>query len=434
MFSVANKSMRFSVISRTDAAYADELDAQDPLAPFRARFQIDDPDLIYLDGNSLGRLPLATAALAEKLVREQWGGRLIRGWNENWFTAPERVGAKIARLIGAQPDEVIVADSTSVNLFKLAVAALRARPGRGQILTDDLNFPSDIYILHGAIDLLDHRHQLEIIPSADGIHVPSAALAARMSDRTALVTLSHTVFKSGYVYDMAAVTAAAHDAGALVLWDLSHSVGSVPVDLNGANADLAIGCCYKYLNGGPGAPAFLYIRRDLQEQLRNPLSGWMGQRNLFQFSLEYQPAPGLRHFLTGTPPVISLALVEPGVDLLLEAGIDALRAKSLKQTEYLIGLWEALLKPLGFALNSPRDPAQRGSHISLGHAEGLRIDMALITDLNVLPDFRAPDNIRLGIAPLYTAYRDIHTAVARLQRIVVERLYEKYSDAAPVVT
>src|SRR5262245_12686004 len=210
------------MMTRTDAAYADELDAQDPLAPFRARFQIDDPDLIYLDGNSLGRLPLATAALAEQIVREQWGGRLIRGWNEGWFSAPERIGGKIARLIGAQPDEVIVADSTSVNLFKLAVAALRARPGCSKILTDALNFPSDIYILQGAIDLLGHRHQLELIPAADGIHGPMAALAARMSDQTALVTLSHTVFKSGYVYDMSAVTAAAHEAGALVLWDLSH--------------------------------------------------------------------------------------------------------------------------------------------------------------------------------------------------------------------
>jgi kynureninase len=422
------------MLNRTDAAYADELDARDPLADFRARFQIDNPDLIYLDGNSLGRLPNATAALAEQVVRQQWGGRLIRGWNEGWFTAPERVGAKIARLIGAQPDEVIVADSTSVNLFKLAVAALRARSGCGQILTDDLNFPSDLYILQGAIDLLGHQHRLDIVPAADGIHGPVGALLARMSDQTALLTLSHTVFKSGYVYDMAALTGAAHEAGALALWDLSHSVGAVPVDLNGANADLAIGCCYKYLNGGPGAPAFLYVRRDLQEQLVNPLAGWMGQRDLFRFDLGYRPAPGLRHFLTGTPPVLSLALVEPGVDLLLEAGLDALRAKSVQQTEYLIELWEALLKPLGFALNSPREPGVRGSHVSLGHAEGLRIDLALINDQNVLPDFRAPDNIRLGIAPIYTSYRDIYTAVTRLQRIVAERLYERYSNEAPVVT
>ncbi|HEY3228038.1 MAG TPA: kynureninase [Roseiflexaceae bacterium] len=419
---------------RTDAAYADELDAGDPLAPFRERFVVTDPDLIYLDGNSLGRLPAATATHADELVRREWGDRLIRGWNEGWFVAPEQVGAKIARLIDARPDEVIVADSTSVNLFKLAVAALRAQDRRTRILTDDLNFPSDIYVLQGAIDLLGQRHGLEIVPSPDGIYGPAADLRARLDEHTALVTLSHTVFKSGYVYDMAELTAAAHAVGALALWDLSHSVGAVPVDLNGANADLAIGCTYKYLNGGPGAPAFLYIRRDLQERLQNPITGWMGQKDLFQLALNYQPAAGLRRFLTGTPSIVSLSLVEPGVDLLLEAGMTRVRAKSMRQSEYLIGLWEALLAPLGFTLNSPRDAHRRGSHISLGHVEGLRIDLALINDLNVLPDFRTPDNIRLGIAPLYISFRDIHTAVMRLRRIVEERLYEKYSGAAPVVT
>ena len=419
---------------RTDAAYADELDADDPLAHFRERFVVTDPDLIYLDGNSLGRLPAATATRADELVRQEWGDRLIRGWNEGWFVAPEQVGAKIARLIGARPDEVIVADSTSVNLFKLVVAALRAQDRRTRILTDDLNFPSDIYVLQGAIDLLGQRHGLEIVPSPDGIYGPAADLCARLDERTALVTLSHTVFKSGYVYDMAELTAAAHASGALALWDLSHSVGAVPVDLNGANADLAIGCTYKYLNGGPGAPAFLYIRRDLQERLQNPITGWMGQKDLFQLALNYQPASGLRRFLTGTPSIVSLSLVEPGVDLLLEAGMTRVRAKSMRQSEYLIGLWEALLAPLGFTLNSPRDAHRRGSHISLGHVEGLRIDLALINDMNVLPDFRTPDNIRLGIAPLYISFRDIHTAVMRLRRIVEERLYEKYSSAAPVVT
>jgi kynureninase len=419
---------------RTDAAYADELDADDPLAHFRERFVVTDPDLIYLDGNSLGRLPAATATRADELVRREWGDRLIRGWNEGWFVAPEQVGAKIARLIGARPDEVIVADSTSINLFKLVVAALRAQDRRTRILTDDLNFPSDIYVLQGAIDLLGQRHRLEIVPSPDGIYGPAADLRARLDERTALVTLSHTAFKSGYIYDMAELTAAAHAAGALALWDLSHSVGAVPVDLNGANADLAIGCTYKYLNGGPGAPAFLYIRRDLQERLQNPITGWMGQKDLFQFALNYQPAAGLRRFLTGTPSIVSLALVEPGVDLLLEAGMARVRAKSMRQSEYLIGLWEALLAPQGFTLNSPRDAHRRGSHISLGHVEGLRIDLALINDLNVLPDFRTPDNIRLGIAPLYISFRDIHTAVMRLRRIVEERLYEKYSGDAPVVT
>ncbi len=417
-----------------DAGYAFELDAQDPLASFRERFVITEPELIYMDGNSLGRLPRTTLPLAEDLIQRQWGTRLIRSWNEGWFTAPERVGAKIAQLIGAQPDEVIVADSTSVNLFKLAVAALRARPGRSRILTDDLNFPSDLYIFQGAIDLLDKQHRLEILPSADGIYGPVAELRAALDVNVALVTLSHTVFKSGYMYDMPALTAAAHDAGALMLWDLSHSVGSVPVDLNAAQVDLAIGCTYKYLNGGPGAPAFLYIRRDLQERLTNPIAGWMGQKNLFNFGATYQPAAGLRGFLTGTPPVLSLSLIETGVDLLLEAGVDNLRRKSERQSEYLIALWKAVLEPLGFTLNSPSQVEQRGSHISLGHAEGLRIDLTLLNDMHVLPDFRAPDNIRIGLVPLYTSFRDIHTTVMRLRQIVAEKLYEKYPHAAPIVT
>jgi kynureninase len=422
------------MIRQTDLAYAAELDAHDPLAHFREHFIISDPDLIYMDGNSLGRLPRATVTLAEDLIQQQWGERLIRNWNEGWFTAPERVGAKIAHLIGAQPDEVIVADSTSVNLFKLVVAALRIQHGRSHILTDNLNFPSDLYILQGAIDLLDKQHRLDILLSPDGIHGPVAELQTRLDSQTALLTLSHTVFKSGYIYDMPSITSAAHAVGALVLWDLSHSVGSVPVDLHAAYVDLAIGCTYKYLNGGPGAPAFLYIRRDLQDLLSNPIDGWMGQRDLFNFELEYRPTAGLRHFLTGTPPIVSLALIEPGVDLLLEAGLDNLRAKSLRQSEYLINLWETFLEPLGFTLNTPRDPRHRGSHVSLGHAEGLCIDLALIHEMNVLPDFRPPDTIRLGIAPIYTSFRDIHTTVMRLQNIVAERLYEKYSKEPPIVT
>ena len=425
---------QYSAPVSTDAAYAAHLDARDPLAPFRDRFVIAYPDLVYLDGNSLGRLPAATLALADDLARRQWGDHLIRGWNDGWFDAPERIGAKIARLLGARPDEVIVADSTSVNLFKLVVAALRARDGRPRVLTDDLNFPSDIYVLRGALDLLDKGHRLDIVPSPDGVHGPEAALRAALDERTALLTLSHTAFKSGYVYDLAGLTAAAHAAGVLTLWDLSHSVGAIPVDVGAAGVDLAIGCTYKYLNGGPGAPAFLYIRRDLQDTLRNPIAGWMGQKSLFDFGLDYEPAAGLRRFLTGTPPIVSLALIEPGVDLLLEAGLEGLRAKSEAQSAYLIGLWEALLEPLGFTLNSPRAARRRGSHVSLGHAEGLRIDLALIDKMKVLPDFRAPDTIRLGIAPLYTTYRDIHAAVLALRTIVAERLYEQYSSEAPVVT
>jgi kynureninase len=418
---------------RTDAAYAHELDAADELARFRHAFVADD-ELIYLDGNSLGRLPHAATARAERVVRHEWGERLIRGWNEGWFEAPTRIAAKLARLVGCEADEIIMADTTSVNLFKLVVAALRHQGGRKRILSDTLNFPSDIYILQGVADLLGGTHQIELVPSDDGIHGPVEAIEARLDADVALLTLSHTVFKSGYTYDMARVTKSAQTAGALVLWDLSHSVGALPIELGACNVDLAVGCTYKYLNGGPGAPAFLYVRRDLQEQLRNPIAGWMGQQNLFGFDLDYVPAAGMQRWLSGTPHVVSLSLVEPGLDLLLEAGMDRLRAKSLAQSQYLIALWEALLAPLGFSLNSPRDGARRGSHISLGHAEGLRIDLALINDMQVLPDFRAPDNIRLGIAPLYNSFADIHAAVVRMERVVHEGIYERYANDAPVVT
>jgi kynureninase len=418
----------------TDAEYARALDTADPLAGFRARFLHDEPELIYLDGNSLGRLPLAAVELADELVRQQWGGRLICGWNEGWFTAPERVGAKIARLIGADPDEVIVADSTSVNLFKLAVAALRAQAERPVILSDNLNFPSDIYVLSGAAELLGGGRRVEIVASPDGIYGPAEALGARLGRDVALLSLSHTVFKSGYTYDLAGLSAAARAAGVLTLWDLSHSAGALPIDLRAAGADLAVGCCYKYLNGGPGAPAFLYVRRELQAQMGNPIAGWMGQRNLFDFDYAYQPAPGMRHFLSGTPPIIALSLIEPGVDLLLEAGSERLRAKSAQQSAYLVALWEQLLAPLGFSLNSPREAEWRGSHISLGHPQGLGIDLALIREMQVLPDFRPPDNIRLGIAPIYTSFAEIHAAASRMAQIVSERRYERYMREAPVVT
>lgn len=413
---------------------AQALDAADPLRHFRQRFVFAEPELIYLDGNSLGRLPQASVNLARELVERQWGERLIRSWNEGWFDLPLRVGAKLAALLGAHADEVAIADSTSVNLFKLAVAALQQQRGRTRILTDDLNFPSDLYVLQGAIDLLGSGHRLEIVRSPDGVHGPVDALLTQLDEDVALVTLSHTVFKSGYVYDMAAITAAAQAVGALVLWDLSHSVGSIPVTLRDANADLAIGCTYKYVNGGPGAPALLYVRRDLQASLHNPISGWMGQHDPFAFGLKYVAAPGMRHFLTGTPPVLSLALIESGVDLLTEAGLAALRAKSVQQTEYFIALWEALLAPVGYTLKSPQQAAQRGSHISLGHVEGWRINQALICDLGVLPDFRAPDNIRLGFAPLYTRFADLYHAAERLRRAVDEGIYARYSMQRAEVT
>lgn len=419
---------------RLDADYAHELDAQDQLACYRDEFIVDDPNLIYLDGNSLGRLPKRTAARMAEVVEQEWGKRLIRGWGEGWFTAPQRIGGKVAKLIGADADEVLVTDSTSVNFFKLVVAALQARPGRHKIVTDDLNFPSDMYVLQGAARMAGPDYRLEVLHSADGLTISDEQLAAAIDSDTAIVSITHTAFKSGYVYDMKRITKMAHQAGALMLWDLCHSVGAMPLALNECNVDLAVGCTYKYLNGGPGAPAFLFVRRDLQESLLSPIWGWFGQKRQFDMTLQYEPAPGLNRFLAGTPTMLSLAAVEPGVDLLLEAGLDRLREKSVKQTEYMIALWEGLLKPLGVSLNSPREAAQRGSHVSLGHPDGLRVDRALIEDMNVIPDFRYPDNIRMGIAPIYTSFADIHEAMTRFKRVLDERLYEKYPTERPEVT
>lgn len=419
-----------------DAAEARHRDEEDALAAFRQRFVVAGDDLIYLLGNSLGRLPRAAAARVEALVGVEWGARLIRGWNESWIGLPQTTGDKLARLLGAEPGEVLLADSTTVNLYKLAVAALRARPGRRTIVTDDLQFPSDLYALRSAMAAAGGGYELQIVPSPDGCYGPEAALAAALDEETALLALSHTVFKSAYTYDMAELTRRAHEAGALVLWDVSHSVGVWPLQLRADVVDLAVGCTYKYLNGGPGAPAFLYVRRELQEELQNPVAGWMGEERPFAFDLDSRPAPGIRRFLTGTPPMLSLAAVEAGVDLVLEAGIERVRAKSMDQTGYLIALWEAYLRPLGFELRTPREAARRGSHVALGHPEGWRIAQALQGEMNVLLDFRRPDNLRLAAAPLYTRYVELYAAVERLRQVVVERLYEQYSpavtDARPV--
>jgi kynureninase len=340
----------------------------------------------------------------------------------------------MARLLGAAADEVIMADSTSVNLFKLALASLALRPGRHKIITDNLNFPSDLYILQSVCRLAGQDYRLVRIDSPDGIHGQPEALAEAIDEDTALVALSHTTFKSSFTYDLPAISEIAHRAGALMLWDTSHSVGTRPIELNRAAVDLAIGCSYKYINGGPGGPAFLYVRRDLQPSLLNPISGWMGQHQPFDFSLEYQADKGIRRFLTGTPAIISLAAVEGGIDLLLEAGLERVRQKSLQQTEYLIALWKVALAPLGYHLKTPRDPDQRGSHVTLGHQEGLRIDRALIEQLNVLSDFRPPDNIRLGIAPLYNTYEELFTAVLRLVQVIEDGLFRQYSEPDLPVT
>jgi kynureninase len=422
----------------TDISLARELDQQDELASFRDEFVIDDPNLIYLDGNSLGRLPRRTVDTTRELVECEWGQRLIRGWNEGWFTAPLDLGAKIAPLIGARADEVLVSEATSANLFKLAVAALRAKPGRRKIVSDVFNFPSDLYIFQGIIDLLGAGHRLELIPSGDGVSIDRGAVEALIDQDTALVSLSHVAFKSAFLYDMEWATAVAQRAGALVLWDLSHSAGAVPMKLSEWGADLAVGCTYKYLNGGPGSPAFLYVRRDLQDQLIPPTWGWFAAKRPFDFNLDFEPVDDITRFQLSTPPVLSLKALEPALDLLGEAGIERLRAKSVRQTEYLIYLAEQWLYPLGFTLGSPREVEQRGSHVSLRHPESYRINRAMIESaapaVKVIPDFRSPDNIRLGVAPLYTSFEDLHRALDRMRVIVREGIFRKYSEERLAVT
>lgn len=415
-------------------AFAESLDRSDELRSFRSRFAIPDPDLIYLDGNSLGRPPRGVAERLQSAAGVDWAQSLIRGWNAGWYRAPARLGETIALLVGAAPGQVIVADSTSVNLFKLTLAALAVRPDRSDIISDVLNFPSDLYILQGCARLLGDRHRLRLAPTADGITILDGDLFPMIGSQTALVCLSHVAFKSGFLYDVASVTRQAHEAGALVLWDLSHSVGVAPIELDRWGIDLAVGCTYKFLNGGPGSPAFLYVRRDLQAQLVSPIWGWFGQRTPFAFELDYAPASGVERFLAGTPPILSFLALEAALELALEAGIDRSRQKSVGLTSYLIDLADSILEPLGFVLASPRDPGRRGSHVSLRHPEGYRISRALAEELGVLGDFREPDNLRLGLAPLYTTYAEVWEAVDRIRRCVQDGRYLRYSAERLPVT
>jgi kynureninase len=419
----ANDPARFITVDRVahsaaDREHAAELDGRDPLAGFRDRFaraERDGRELVYLDGNSLGRLPLATAERISRVVRDEWGTGLIGSW-DHWIGLPARVGDLLGEhLLGAAPGQVAVSDSTTVNLYKLACAALDARPGRRVIVTDDDNFPTDRYVTAGIA--AQRGCELRMIHTDMDSGLDEATLRAAVGEDTALVTLSHVAYRSAALADMAAVTELVHASGAVMLWDLSHSAGSVPVQLDACDADLAVGCTYKYLNAGPGAPAFLYVRRDLQDRLRQPVWGWFGQRDLLAMGPEYDPVPGIGRFTTGTPQVAGIAAVEEGARLLAEAGIDRLRDKGVRLTEYLITLADKWLAPLGCSLASPRDPARRGSHVTLHHRQAQRIYQALAAR-GVITDYRSPDRIRYGLAPMTTRFTDVWDAMAETRRIL----------------
>ena len=416
-----------------------QLDEKDDLHHFRNKFYFSGKDQIYLDGNSLGRLPLATQDLLQNNIIAKWGNELINSWNQEWYELPETISRKIASIVGAGEGEIATCDSTSINLYKLAQAALNRQKGRTQIVSDELNFPTDLYVLQSIISRSGNNHKLVKAPSNDGDNqVRTEELSGLINENTAIVMLSHVAFKSAFMYDMQKINEIAHRNGALVIWDLSHAAGAVPLQLSASDADLAVGCTYKYLNGGPGSPAFLYVNKKLQNELVSPVWGWFGEHQPFDFNPQYRPAHGIRKFMVGTPPILSLAAVEPGLNLILEAGINNLRVKSVSQTEYLIFLAKRFLLPLGFKFGSPLYPKARGSHVSLQHPESYRICRALIHPIDehpaVIPDFRAPDNIRFGITPLYTTFSEIYTAVRRVEEIVKIHLYEKYSDKRDAVT
>ena len=392
---------------------ARELDASDPLAFARKRFRLPN-GVIYLDGNSLGALPAAAPSALADTAERQWGDDLIASWNNHeWIDWPTKIAARLAPIVGAKPTELLIADSTSVCLFKLLVAAARARPGRRTIISQKRNFPTDLYVAQGLAEMLGLELKAldpdEIIPAID-------------SD-TAVVTVTHVDYRSAAFYDMRAVNEAVRTAGALVVWDLSHSAGAVELDLNAAGSELAIGCGYKYLNGGPGAPAFLYVAEGMQDALQNPLQGWMGHAEPFAFVDDYRPAKGILKFLTGTPSILSLAALDAGLRSFDGIAMRDLAAKSRSLSKLFVSEVEARCGE-EVRLESPRDPAQRGSHVVFGHPEGYAVMQALIAR-GVIGDFRAPDLMRFGFAPLYNSHVEMIHAAEILEKILATREWDQ---------
>jgi kynureninase len=390
---------------------ASQLDAVDPLARFRSRFvAADDPSVAaYLDGNSLGRPLAVTADRLAGFVTGAWGRGLIRSWDEAWMAEPLTVGDRLAEIaLGAAPGQVIVADSTTVLLYKLIRAGVGARPGRDEVVIDRANFPTDRFVVDGIAAELGLSVRYLTPSHAAGVRQED--VAAAVGERTALVVLSHVAYRSGFLADMAAITRVAHDAGALMLWDLCHSAGVLPIELDACGVDLAAGCTYKYLNGGPGSPAFCYVATRLHEELRQPISGWMGAGDPFAMGPAYQPAKGIRKFISGTPPVLAMQPLKDMLELIDEAGLAAVRRKSVALTERAIALVDEVLAPLGAVLGSPRDAAERGSHVIVDHPRFSDVTAAL-WERGVLPDFRPPDGIRLGLSPLSTSFAELDRGI-----------------------
>jgi len=392
---------------------AEGLDAADPLAHYAKAFVQPDEDLIYLDGNSLGMLPLSARDRLHEFVDHEWGQKLVRGWDE-WISMPLEVGDRLGGLIGAAAGQVVVCDSISVNIYKLAVAALEAQPGRKVLVTDAANFPSDRYVLAGAAER--RRGQLRLVPTTPLAGLDIDKVQTYLADDVAMVAFSYVDFRSAAIADVQALTDLAHRAGALVLWDLAHSVGSVPIDLDGVGADFAVGCTYKYLNAGPGSPGFLYVRKGLQDKLRNPIQGWWSTSDQFDMDAPYQPASGIATWQTGTPSIPGVIAVDEGVKQIAEAGLDRVRAKSVALTSYLIELSDAWLTPLGFSVASSREDARRGGHVVLAHDDATQINQAL-AKAGVIGDVRPPNLLRLAPVALTTSFVEVWEGMTRIRDV-----------------
>jgi kynureninase len=382
-----------------------ELDAADPLAPLRDRFVGADSPLVYFDGNSLGRPLRLTGERLRDFVDHEWGGRLIRGWDDRWFDLPLVIGDELGRVcLGAAPGQVTIGDSTTVLLYKLMRAAVSARPGRDEIVMDDDNFPTDRYLAQGIAAECGLKVRWLHVDTAAG--VSPEQVAEVVGERTALVALSHVAYRSAWLADVPAITRVAHDAGALVLWDLCHSVGVVPTELDAWGVDLAVGCSYKYLNGGPGSPAFCYVAERHLGELAQPIQGWIGGRDPFLMGPDYAPAEGIRRFQSGTPPTLGMLPIIDMLELIDEAGLDAVRTKSVGLTSRTIELADAALGSYDVKVASPRDGARRGSHVTLRHP-AMKEVAALLWERDVIPDYRDPGGLRIGLSPLSTSYDEL---------------------------
>jgi kynureninase len=397
-------------------AEATALDDDDPLATYADQFIQSEGVVAYLDGNSLGRPLKTTAKHLESFVQREWGDRLIRSWTEQWMARPTEVGDLLGRtVLGAGPGQTVIADSTTVMMYKLVRAAAAAQPGRTEIIADTENFPTDRFILASVAHELGLTIRWISPDPAAGVHPDE--VRALLSERTALVALSHIAYKSAYIADLPGITAAAHAAGALVLWDLCHSAGSVEIGLDRDEVDLAVGCTYKYLNGGPGAPTFAFVAERLQAQLEQPIAGWMGHAQPFAMGPSYQPAAGIRRFISGTPPILGMVPVVDMLRLIEKAGMPAVREKSLRLTEYALRVADEVLLPLGVDVASPRDPSQRGGHITLEH-DSMQGIVAALWERGVIPDFRPPRGLRAGLSPLSTSFTELAVALAHVRQLL----------------